>query len=81
VELVALRAASVLSCSQPRLVRSSLIAKRFDPVGALQVYQVVSQTPKSFCVALLPFLPQILAYQIEHCGEGAKAVVLLNVEL
>ena len=53
---------------------ASIIAKLFDPVGALQVYQVVSQTPKNFCVALLPFLPQVLADQIENGGEGAEAV-------
>lgn len=52
-----------------------------DPIFLLKVHQPISQTTKRLGVALLPFIPQVLANQIEHGGEGAEAVVLLNMEL
>lgn len=53
----------------------------FDPVGALQVHQVVAQTQERFCVAGVTFLPQVLADQVEYGGEGAEEVVFLDMEL
>jgi len=47
----------------------------FDPVGVLEVYEVVAQTAKRGCVAKLPFLAQVLADQIEHGGGGAEEIV------
>jgi len=44
-------------------------------------HQTVAQTAKCLCVAGMPFLPQVLADQVEHCGKGAEVVVLVNMEL
>jgi hypothetical protein len=53
----------------------------FDPVGALQVHQIVAQSAKCVCVATVTFLLQVLADQIEHGGEGAEVVLLFDMEL
>ncbi len=52
-----------------------------DPVSLLKVHQLISHTTQHLRIATVPFSLQILAYQIEHCGEGAEALVLLNMEL
>ena len=52
-----------------------------DPVSSLQMHQPVSQSQESFSIAGFPLFPQVLANQIEHGGEGAEEVVLLDVEL
>jgi hypothetical protein len=55
--------------------------KLFDPVGALQVYQVIPQTLENFCVSILPILLQVLANQVDHGCECAEVVVFLDMEL
>jgi hypothetical protein len=52
-----------------------------DPVSSLKVHQPISQTTEYLRIATMPFSSQILADQIDHGGEGAKAIVLLNMEL
>jgi hypothetical protein len=52
-----------------------------DPVSLLKVYQPISKTTKRLCIATKPFPPQVLANQIDNAGEGAEAVILLNMEL
>jgi hypothetical protein len=50
-------------------------------VGALQVYQIIPQTVENCCVSIMSILLEVLADQIDHGGEGAEIVVVLNMEL
>jgi hypothetical protein len=50
-------------------------------ITVLQVRQVVPQAPKRLGAAAVPLLPQVLANQIQHGGEGAEIVVCLDMEL
>ena len=52
-----------------------------DPVSTLEVHQPVSLPQESLCGAGVSFLPQILADEIEHGGEGAEVVVFLDMKL
>jgi hypothetical protein len=52
-----------------------------NPVSLLKVHKPISQTTKCLCIAMVPFLSQILADQIEHGGESTEAVVFFNMEL
>jgi hypothetical protein len=50
-------------------------------VAVLQIQQVIAQTAKLLRIAVVPLLPQVLADQIKHGGEGAEVVVILDMEL
>jgi len=52
--------------------------RSLNAVAVLQVHEVVAQTAKRFCIAVVPFVSQILADQIEHGGEGPEIVVRLE---
>jgi hypothetical protein len=57
-----------------------------DPVGALQVDQIVAEARQGFRVAKVPaageILPdEILPDEIKHGGEGAEQVIFLDVKL
>jgi hypothetical protein len=51
------------------------------PVSLLKLHQAISLTIQHLRIVTVPFSSQILANQIEHGGEGAEEVVLLDVEL
>jgi len=67
----------------PKFFRGILLfgSDFLDPVAGLEVHQAVSLTQESFCVSGVTFLPQVLADQIQHRGEGAEVVVFLDMEL
>jgi hypothetical protein len=52
-----------------------------DSISLLKVHQPISQTIKRLCIAVMPFLSQLLADQIEYCSERTEVVVFLNMEL
>ncbi len=63
-----------------QLTRVNLKNSRLDKT-ILYGADLISLTTKRLCIATVPFSSQILANQVEHCGEGTEEVVFLNMEL
>lgn len=53
----------------------------FDPMIMLQVHQLIAQVRQRFGVAVKAVPVEILPNAIEHRGDGAEIVVLLDVKI
>jgi len=53
----------------------------FDPVGALQVEQIIPQAGEGACMGLVAPAIEVLPQEVKDGGEGAEVVVCLDVEL
>jgi len=52
-----------------------------NEVAGLQVDQIVPQAGQGACMGIVAAAVQVLPDQIEHGGEGAEVVALLDMEL
>jgi hypothetical protein len=48
------------------------LASIFDPIGLLQIQQVITQAAKGLGVTVISAAGEILADKIQDCGEGAE---------
>jgi hypothetical protein len=53
----------------------------FDPVGTLQIHELIAQVRQRFGMAVKAVPVQILPNAIEHRGDGAEIVFLLDVKI
>lgn len=60
---------------------SGIRIEAFDPVGALEVHQIIPEAGKCACMGIVAAAIQVLPQEVKDGGEGAEVVVLLDMEL
>ena len=61
-------------------IMGSTSSHLFDPVGALQVDQIIAEAGEGVCMGLVASPIEVLAQEVKDGGEGAEVVLLLDME-